>query len=281
MARVMNAIFPEERMVLFHRVQFEMEFADYFIANRNRTSQPVREIIEIDADDDEMVDGSRTNVATGVTPAPAGHTQEDVPPILWDVGMTIVDYQANNGGRNTTNTLSTEGQGDAPAADGEGIENDMLFWEALANEEFAPPGELNVDLPTQTQGGGFDIGVIVNNGGRNNTVNLAIQAVAVDNEGGSSTGSADVGLMHGRHQVNMTDNMVVGNAESPMIGADNEGVALASTAAVDSAAGGSQTPLEPMEKLALVCAAKEVGASKAGKRPPETSSEGSTTDGGC
>lgn len=61
----MNAIFPEERMVLFHRVQFEMEFADYFIANRNRTSQPVREIIEIDADDDEMVDGSRTNVATG------------------------------------------------------------------------------------------------------------------------------------------------------------------------------------------------------------------------
>lgn len=60
-----------------------------------------------------------------------------------------------------------------------------------------------------------------------------------------------------------------------------KGLLLASTGAVDSAAGGSQTPLEPMEKLALACAAKEVGDSKTGKRPPETSSEGSTTDGGC
>lgn len=61
----MNAIFPEERMLLFHRVSFEMAFADNFLANRNRSNQPVREIIELDDNDDEIVYGSRANVATG------------------------------------------------------------------------------------------------------------------------------------------------------------------------------------------------------------------------
>lgn len=73
--RVMDAIFPEQAMVLFHRVSLEMSFADNFLANRalaNRTvpnrarsSPPVREIIEVEDDDDVMVDGSQPNVATG------------------------------------------------------------------------------------------------------------------------------------------------------------------------------------------------------------------------
>lgn len=62
----MNVIFPEKRMLLFHRVQLEMAFADNFLENKNLGTQPVREIIELDDDDDdEMADGTQTNVPTG------------------------------------------------------------------------------------------------------------------------------------------------------------------------------------------------------------------------
>lgn len=61
----MNAIFPEEGMLLFHRVSLEMAYADNFLANRNRSNPPVREIMELDDDDDEMVDGNQANLATG------------------------------------------------------------------------------------------------------------------------------------------------------------------------------------------------------------------------
>lgn len=60
----MNAIFPEEGMLLFHRVSLEMAYADNFLANRNRSNPPVREIMELDGDDDEMVDGNQANLAT-------------------------------------------------------------------------------------------------------------------------------------------------------------------------------------------------------------------------
>lgn len=52
-------------MLLFHRVQLEMAFVDNFLENRNRGTQPVREIIELDDDDDEMADRNQTNVPTG------------------------------------------------------------------------------------------------------------------------------------------------------------------------------------------------------------------------
>ncbi|KAH0871998.1 hypothetical protein HID58_069360 [Brassica napus] len=38
--RVMNAIFPEEGMLHFHRVSLEMAYADNFLANRNRSNPP-------------------------------------------------------------------------------------------------------------------------------------------------------------------------------------------------------------------------------------------------
>lgn len=65
MERVMNAIFPEEGMLLFHRVSLEMSFADNFLVNRNRRTPPPREIIELDDDDDEMGEGSQPTMRTG------------------------------------------------------------------------------------------------------------------------------------------------------------------------------------------------------------------------
>lgn len=70
---------------------------------------------------------------------------------------------------------------------------------------------------------GVDIGGTVSDGAHNNAVNLTTQAVGLEDEGGSSTGSTDVSLMHGRHRFNMTDNMVVVNEESQMIPAENRG----------------------------------------------------------
>ena len=63
--RVMNAIFPEEAMRLFHHVLLEMEFTHNFLANANRNNPPLREIIVVDDDDDEMVEGNQGNLTTG------------------------------------------------------------------------------------------------------------------------------------------------------------------------------------------------------------------------
>lgn len=64
--RVMNAIFPEEAMLLFHRVSLEMAHADCYRANRNHNTAPVREIIELDNDDDEvMMEGTLEDVVQG------------------------------------------------------------------------------------------------------------------------------------------------------------------------------------------------------------------------
>ncbi|KAL0803543.1 hypothetical protein Bca101_096033 [Brassica carinata] len=60
----MNAIFPEEGMLHFHRVSLEMAYADNFLANRNRSNPPCTEIIDMDDDDDEMLDGNQANLAT-------------------------------------------------------------------------------------------------------------------------------------------------------------------------------------------------------------------------
>lgn len=51
--------------------------------------------------------------------------------------------------------------------------------------------------------------------------------------------------------------------------------------AVGNEANACGNTLQPMMKLAICCAVKGVGTSKAGKRATETSSEGSSTDGGC
>ncbi|KAG2246307.1 hypothetical protein Bca52824_085935 [Brassica carinata] len=63
--RVMNEIFTEEEMVIFHRVSLEMAYADSILAQEPRVNQPVREIIELDDDEDEMVDGNQCTNVTG------------------------------------------------------------------------------------------------------------------------------------------------------------------------------------------------------------------------
>lgn len=63
--RVMNAIFIEDGIRLFHRVLLEMDFADKFLASQNRTSQPVREIIELDDDDEVMGEVNQATVNHG------------------------------------------------------------------------------------------------------------------------------------------------------------------------------------------------------------------------
>lgn len=61
----MHALFPEDSLRLFHRVSLEMAFADNFLAAQRRGTQPVREIIQLDDDDEEMGDGSQVNVTAG------------------------------------------------------------------------------------------------------------------------------------------------------------------------------------------------------------------------
>ncbi|KAF3519285.1 hypothetical protein DY000_02058598 [Brassica cretica] len=66
-----------------------------------------------------------------------------------------------------------------------------------------------------------------------------------------------------------------------------KGLGLAATVdvvrgkAVGNEANACDNILQPMMKLAICCAVKGVGTSKVGKRATETSSEGSSTDGGC
>ena len=61
----MNEIFTEEEMVIFHRISLEMAYGDSIIAQEPRVNQPVREIIELDDDEDEMVDGNQIANVTG------------------------------------------------------------------------------------------------------------------------------------------------------------------------------------------------------------------------
>ncbi|KAH0922621.1 hypothetical protein HID58_022639 [Brassica napus] len=65
--RVMDALFPQDSLRLFHRVSLEMAFADNFLANQHGGTQPVREIIKLDDDDTEMDEGAQGNATPGVT----------------------------------------------------------------------------------------------------------------------------------------------------------------------------------------------------------------------
>ncbi|CAN7017433.1 unnamed protein product [Brassica rapa subsp. trilocularis] len=275
--RVMNAIFPEEGMLLFHRVSLEMSFADNFLVNRNRRTPPPREIIELDDDDDEMGEGSQPTMRTAgegaAANAPRGrNAQAEAPPIFWDVGMNVVDYTARRG-----SPLPTEAR----------VENGMMFWEGLANEEEALAGEMNVVMEAENLNVGVAVGVTDNIALANNVVTPTVEAVRVDDGGGSSTGSTDLILTTGRHQVKLPNNVQVGNEESPIIHGPSrelvaaQGLVLASTAVAGSGRTVSEATLPSMMKLAMCCTVKEGGTSRAVNRATETSSEGSTTDGGC
>ncbi|KAF3494643.1 hypothetical protein DY000_02056949 [Brassica cretica] len=202
--------------------------------------------------------------------APSGrNAQAEAPPIFWDVGMNVVDYTARR---------------DSPLPSEARVENGMMFWEGLANEEVTLAGETNVVMEAENLNVGVEVGVTDNIALANNVVTPTAEAVRVDDGGGSSTGSTDLILTTGRHQVKLPNNVQVGNEESPIIHGPSrelvaaQGLVLASTAVAGSGRTVSDATLPSMMKLAMCCAVKEGGTSRAVNRATETSSEGSTTD---
>ncbi|KAL0662121.1 hypothetical protein Bca4012_098958 [Brassica carinata] len=94
-----------------------------------------REIIELDDDDEEMVDGSPGQLLGGNggrTPV----TRAEAMPVFWDVGMNIAGYPPT----------CTQ-----PSRGGEGIEDGMLFWEGVANARFGEEGNMNGDVRNENQ----------------------------------------------------------------------------------------------------------------------------------
>ncbi|CAN6886077.1 unnamed protein product [Brassica oleracea] len=167
--RVMNAIFPEEAMLLFHRVSLEMANSDSYHANRNRNTTPVREIIELNDDDDEaMMEETLEDVIKRITERtsvmPEQITQAQSPSVFWDVGMDLLNYPTH---------------GPTVGITGERVENTMRFWEDVANEGFACPEGLHVNDPPGNQ-----------------NVGVAEANAATDDHGsGSSTGSTHATLV--------------------------------------------------------------------------------------
>uniref|UniRef100_A0A0D2ZQM4 Uncharacterized protein n=3 Tax=Brassica oleracea var. oleracea TaxID=109376 RepID=A0A0D2ZQM4_BRAOL len=161
-----------------------------------------------------------------------------------------------------------------------------MLTDELANEQLAVACEPNVSMPTQNQNVVGGNGGMDSNVANNTVINFGTEDVGFEDGGGSSTRSTDVNLVRGRHQVSMPTNMVA-DENSPMIPDPNremvaaEGLVLASTAPVGSAGDGRGATLPPMMKIAMCCAVKEAGTSGYAQKAPETSSEGSTTDGGC
>ncbi|KAL0733718.1 hypothetical protein Bca4012_009928 [Brassica carinata] len=89
---VMNALFSEEALMLFHCVSCEMAYADQSLRN-----QPSREIIVLDDDDHVMYEANNVNVETGQHSNASGCTnlftvpitQALAPSILWEMGMDL------------------------------------------------------------------------------------------------------------------------------------------------------------------------------------------------
>lgn len=72
--RVMNALFPEDALRLFHRVSCEMAYADRCLANEINHNRGSREIIVVDDDDDVMYEANPVNVEIGESSQAGGGT---------------------------------------------------------------------------------------------------------------------------------------------------------------------------------------------------------------
>ncbi|KAL0796733.1 hypothetical protein Bca101_068110 [Brassica carinata] len=259
--RVMNALFPEDSLRLFHRVSMEMSFADNFLANQQRGLQPVREIIHLDDDDEVMGEEAQGTVGNGQgvtgpgTEVVVPNGQGDAPPVLWDVGMDIT-------------TVGEQQTAQPPPS--EVVDDGMMFWARMASECLALGG----DVGNASMNG--DLGSIV--GDRNEAADkedprlLIPSPVGLDESDGSRTDSshADIGPL-----TQPTSNEVEAA----------QGLALATTKPVQGNNTKETDPkasdaVPPMMKLAMVCATKGEGSAKPRERSKETSSEGSSTEGG-
>ncbi|CAN6933694.1 unnamed protein product [Brassica oleracea] len=180
--RVMDALFPQDSLRLFHRVSLEMAFADNFVATQHGGTQPVREIIELDDNDTEMDEGAQGNVTPGVTGlgtevvGPVG--QGDAPPILWDVGMDIT-------------AMGEHRRAQPPPT--EGLDDGMMFWARMASECLAHGEDgSNVNLNDNV---GSVVGERIEPGRQEDTHGLSPSPVDLDESEGSYTDSmhADIG----------------------------------------------------------------------------------------
>ncbi|CDY66388.1 BnaCnng50680D [Brassica napus] len=249
--RVMNAIFPEEAMLLFHRVSLEMANADSYRANRNRNTTPVREIIELDDDDDEvMMEGTVEDVVQGIiertSVMPEQITQAQAPSVFWDVGMDLLNYPTH---------------GPTVGITGEGVENTMRFWEDVANEGFACPEGLHVNDPPGNQ-----------------NVGVAEANTATDDHGGGSlTGSTHATLVPTDVGEQVRTNEMV--EEQSVIQLGDFACILPKN---KEKRAGKALEKEPIEFAEGSKDNIDVGrAKKGGERAEQTSSEGSSTEGGC
>ncbi|KAH0937089.1 hypothetical protein HID58_004550 [Brassica napus] len=194
--RVMDALFPEDALRLFHRVSCEMAYADQWLANQSNNNGGSREIIVVDDDDDVMYEANPVNLEIGESSRGGGGgslqpnmvyspamTQSQAPPILWDVGMDLGNHQSPTNPQNLHSTL----------------ENDMRFWEGVIAAGVQVDGQLNINAVNDDEM--QNLGGIISLAGANDHVigegvdhdvlpNVCVENAVVQAEGGgSSTGS--------------------------------------------------------------------------------------------
>ncbi|WZY98693.1 hypothetical protein YC2023_071022 [Brassica napus] len=317
--RVMDALFPQDSLRLFHRVSLEMAFADNFLATQQGGTQPVREIIELDDDDTEMDEVALGNATTGITgfgaeaigPDGEGNANPGVSGLLNEVVGTVVQGNAIPGvtglgtegdgpvlQENATpgvTVLGNEvvgpvGQGDAPpilwdvgmdmtameehrrarATPTEGLDDGMMFWARIATECLAGGGRgATVNINDNV---GSEVGERIEPVRPVDRRGLSPSPDGLDDSEGSYTDSthADIGPL----TQPTSDELEAAR-----------GLVLATTKPVEGDIPMGTEPtasktLAPMVKLAMFCATKGEGSTNPKQRPKETSSEGSSTEGG-
>ncbi|WZZ80584.1 hypothetical protein YC2023_101156 [Brassica napus] len=142
----------------------------------------------------------------------------------------------------------------APTGGSAQAEAPPIFWDVGMN---VVDYTTRRDSPYLNLNVGVEVGVTDNIALANNVVTPTAEAVRLDDGGGSSTGSTDLILTNGRHQVKLPTNVLVGNKESPMIPEPSRelvaahGLVLASTAGAGSGGNVSDATLPSMMKLAI------------------------------
>ncbi|KAF8077394.1 hypothetical protein N665_1041s0009 [Sinapis alba] len=266
---VMNEIFGEEEMLIFHRVALEMGHADRVI--RPHAGGGVvngMEIIQLDDDDDEMVDvapmGGSGRLTTSHGPnIPSHHdpvpqvSPSDALSVLWDVGLDLLEYPDFNTVQKEENVGSSDAE----------------FWKAVMDEtcncceqELTVGNEGREEVAVAERG---PLGVIAGT-----VQSQPSQPAALLEEADSSTGSTTIGTSQLRREGTMKANQVGGS----MIIIDDGPV---ETRKINVTSEGPTTIQSPALNLTLACEHVEGGTQKMDcVNVGDTSSEGSDTDGG-
>ncbi|KAL0795911.1 hypothetical protein Bca101_067288 [Brassica carinata] len=297
--RVMNTLFTEQTLMLFHRVSCEMAYADNCLRLGGNTNQPSREVIVVEDDDDVMYEadnannGSGLNTGHGAGPptlmtnlvsVPIGQAQ--APSIFWDVGMDVRNFHEQSN----------------PVSNVPATENKMRFWETVIGGGFAIDADLNINGPAEVDV--QNVGGIIQN--ENADVAPVSNEVVVPNivdgdigdadGGGSSTGSSrNVGSVVGYGDGGI-EAAVVAPLNIPVrFSHDNQGncgrvgEGIRSTPATEEGPVLSPPDLQvpssqarlPIFKFTSTSHTGEAsGVKKADKGIADTASEGSDNDGG-